>query len=106
MTETNSVPADSSSPADSTSSTDKANNKAADKAIRLDQFLKFCLIVDSGGRAKWLVQNGDVMVNGAVETRRRRQLVAGDVVEVDGQQLSFDDFLATKKSLSDEAASE
>jgi hypothetical protein len=35
-------------------------------------------------QAKLLIQSGDVQVNGAVETRTRRKLVIGDVVEVGG----------------------
>jgi len=47
--------------------------------IHLDQFLKTCGI-STGGQAKLLIQNGDVTVNGQVETRRRRQLKAGDEI--------------------------
>ena len=47
--------------------------------IRLDQFLKTCGI-ETGGQAKLLIQGGEVLVNGEVETRRRRQLRAGDQV--------------------------
>lgn len=53
--------------------------------MKLDQFLKWQNLVDSGGHAKILVQSGEVMVNGEVETRRGRKLQSGDVVEmVDG----------------------
>ncbi|HEY9716964.1 MAG TPA: RNA-binding S4 domain-containing protein [Trichormus sp.] len=55
-------------------------------AIRLDQFLKFHGIVQSGGQAKHLIQNGDVKVNGEVETRRGRKLQSGDAVEALGQK--------------------
>lgn len=48
--------------------------------IRLDQFLKITGIVGTGGQAKLLIQSGEVTVNGEVETRRRRQLHAGDRV--------------------------
>lgn len=54
----------------------------ADDGIRLDQFLKLTGVVGTGGQAKVIVQSGDVAVNGQVETRRRRKLVAGDVVVV------------------------
>jgi ribosome-associated protein len=33
-----------------------------------------------------MIQNGEVKVNGQTETRRRRKLAAGDVVEVGGRQ--------------------
>lgn len=41
-------------------------------------------VVSTGGQAKLLVQDGEVMVNGMVETRRGRKLVNGDQVEVVG----------------------
>jgi ribosome-associated protein len=62
--------------------------------LRLDQFLKLRGIADTGGQAKLLIQNGEVQVNGAVETRRRRKLVVGDVVTVGGIAYSPDEFLS------------
>ncbi|PSN14374.1 RNA-binding protein [filamentous cyanobacterium CCT1] len=53
--------------------------------IKLDQFLKQMQVVGTGGQAKLMIQDGEVQVNGQVETRRGRKLVAGDRVEVDGQ---------------------
>ncbi|MCE5291106.1 MAG: RNA-binding S4 domain-containing protein [Nocardiaceae bacterium] len=50
--------------------------------IRLAQFLKLANLVESGSDAKTVVAAGDVDVNGEVELRRGRQLVAGDVVSV------------------------
>jgi len=58
-----------------------------DEYIKLDQFLKLAQLVQSGGEAKHLIQAGEVLVNGEVETRRGRKLYAGDVVEVAGEQL-------------------
>jgi ribosome-associated protein len=58
-----------------------------DDYIKLDQFLKLAQIVQTGGQAKQLIQSGEVLVNGEVETRRGRKLVPGDVVEVDGEEL-------------------
>lgn len=52
--------------------------------IRLGQFLKVAGMVDTGGEAKMRVQNGEVRVNGEVDTRRGRQLVVGDLVEMAG----------------------
>lgn len=49
-------------------------------AIRLDQFMKLVGLVMSGGEAKYLIQHGDVLVNGAVETRRSTKLQSGDRV--------------------------
>lgn len=61
--------------------------------LRLDQFLKLRRLVDTGGHAKLLIQGGKVRVNGQVETRRRRKLVVGDVVQVAGKAYSPDEFL-------------
>ena len=57
------------------------------ETIRLGQFLKLSNLVDSGSDAKFLLAGGEVSVNGEVETRRGRQLRAGDVVEFDGVEV-------------------
>ena len=49
-------------------------------SIRLDQFLKLTGLVGTGGQAKVAIQAGEILVNGDVETRRRRQLQPGDVI--------------------------
>jgi ribosome-associated protein len=48
--------------------------------IRLGQLLKLADLVDSGGEARDLLEHEQVLVNGERETRRGRQLHAGDVV--------------------------
>ena len=53
--------------------------------IRLGQFLKLADLIDTGGEGKILIASGDVTVNGEVDTRRGRQLRAGDVVAVRGR---------------------
>lgn len=57
----------------------------SDQVIRLGQFLKLANLIDSGAEAKEVIADGLVFVNGDVETRRGRQLVVGDVVELGGQ---------------------
>ena len=54
--------------------------------MKLDQYLKWKGWVFTGGEAKQRIQMGDVRVNGAVETRRGRQLVAGDHVVLDNEE--------------------
>lgn len=49
--------------------------------IRLDSLLKFVGAVDTGGRAKYLIQNGEVSVNGEICTMRGKKLHLGDMVE-------------------------
>lgn len=58
-----------------------------DESIRLGQLLKLAGVVDSGGEARELIVEGQVRVNGEVDTRRGRRLHAGDVVEVVGERL-------------------
>ena len=58
-----------------------------DATIRLGQLLKLAGVVESGGEARELIQDGAVRVNGEVETRRGRQLRAGDLVQAGGERL-------------------
>lgn len=53
--------------------------------IKLDQFLKLVSVVDTGGQAKLLIQDGQVRVNGTIELRRGRKLVNGDRVTTMGE---------------------
>ena len=53
-----------------------------DEVIRLGQFLKLADLAEDGAQARDLIADGEVRVNGEVETRRGRQLVRGDVVSV------------------------
>jgi len=48
--------------------------------IKLQDFLKFCDAVSSGGEAKMLVQDGQVTVNDHIELKRGKKLRNGDVV--------------------------
>ncbi|MBL8815304.1 MAG: RNA-binding S4 domain-containing protein [Planctomyces sp.] len=69
-------------------------SSAKGEPLCLDQFLKLAGIVGSGGQAKMLIQGGEVLVNGAVETRRRRKLSQGDTVEFNGETFSPDPWLS------------
>ena len=55
------------------------------ETIRLQDFLKFCSAVSSGGEAKLCVQDGAVKVNGETELRRGRKLRPGDTVSFAGK---------------------
>ena len=57
------------------------------KTIQLDQFLKLVGLVGTGGQAKVLIQGGEVKLNGEVETRRKKKIKPGDMVELFGQQV-------------------
>lgn len=54
--------------------------------IRLDQFLKWASIAYSGGQAKDLIQDGQILVNDLKETHRGRKLSIGDRVKVFGKE--------------------
>jgi ribosome-associated protein len=55
--------------------------------IRLGQLLKLAGVVGSGGELKPLLETTPVLVNGAPDARRGRQLHPGDVVAVAGEEL-------------------
>ena len=52
--------------------------------IQLDQFLKLAGVVASGGEVKALLAEGMILRNDVPETARRRKLVPGDVITIDG----------------------
>jgi ribosome-associated protein len=58
--------------------------------VRLDDFLKLQGVVGTGGEAKIRIQAGEVQLNGEVETRRRKQLSNGDIVECEGESFVVD----------------
>jgi ribosome-associated protein len=55
--------------------------------VELHKILKFEGLVPSGGVAKLAIESGDVMVNGEVETRKRKKIVAGDIIEFNGEKI-------------------
>ena len=57
--------------------------EVGDRPINLTQVLKLAGCVESGGEAKTLIGEGRVRVNGQVDTRKRRQMARGDVVEIE-----------------------
>lgn len=58
-----------------------------DGMIRLGQLLKLADFVDSGGEVRFFLAEAEITVNGRPENRRGRQLVPGDVVVIDGDEL-------------------
>ena len=55
--------------------------------IRLGQLLKLAGVVGGGGDAKAFLAEQAVLVNGEPDSRRGRQLHAGDVIVVAGEEL-------------------
>ena len=52
-----------------------------DDFIKLGQAIKAAGLVESGVEAKIVIQDGEVKVNGVVETQRGKKLFGGEVVE-------------------------
>ncbi len=65
------------------------------ETITLGQFLKWASIVQTGGEAKVLIQQGLVSVNGKVETQRGKKLKENDIITVEGQG----DFIVKRKTI-------
>ncbi|MDO8862279.1 RNA-binding S4 domain-containing protein [Haliea sp. E1-2-M8] len=57
--------------------------------VELYKILKFEGLVSTGGEAKLLIGDGQVLVNGSVETQRRKKIVDGDVIEFRGERLEI-----------------
>ncbi len=57
--------------------------------VELYKILKFEGLVTTGGEAKLLIGDGQVTVNGEIETRRRKKIVDGDVIEFRGDILQI-----------------
>ena len=55
--------------------------------VELYKILKFEGMVASGGEAKMVIADGMVLVNGEVETRKRKKIVAGDRIDFDGEAI-------------------
>ncbi len=51
--------------------------------IELIQLLKATGLAQTGGHAKWMVDEGEIILNNDVETRKRAKLRSGDVVQFD-----------------------
>lgn len=61
-----------------------------DDFIKLGQALKAAGLVESGVDAKFVIQDGQVKVNGQVDLRRGKKLYAGDVVEFAGKTIKIE----------------
>ena len=61
-----------------------------DEFIKLGQALKAAGFVDSGVEAKEVIQDGIVLVNGEIDTRRGRKLYEGDVVSFENKTIKIE----------------
>ena len=58
-----------------------------DEFIKLGQAIKAAGLVEYGVEAKIVIQDGEVKVNGVVETQRGKKLFGGEVVEYNGSSI-------------------
>ena len=65
----------------------KKEFKIEGEYIELIQLLKVLGIASTGGHAKFIVDEGEVLRNGDMETRKRAKLIPGDIIEVDGNKI-------------------
>ena len=61
--------------------------KIKDDHIKLGQVLKAAGLVGSGVEAKIVIQEGQVKVDGEVDTRRGRKLLGGEIVSFEGEEI-------------------
>jgi len=57
--------------------------------VELYKILKFEGLASSGGEAKSLIDSGQVSVNGAIEKRKRKKIVSGDVIGFMGEEFNI-----------------
>ncbi|MEE4284381.1 MAG: RNA-binding S4 domain-containing protein [Pseudomonadales bacterium] len=57
--------------------------------VELYKILKFEGMVTSGGQAKAVVAAGQVLVNGKVETQKRKKIVSGDTIEFNNEKFGI-----------------
>lgn len=63
--------------------------KLKEDYIKLGQALKAAGLVESGVEAKFVIQDGLVLVNGKIEVQRGKKLIDGDLVEFDSHQIKI-----------------
>jgi ribosome-associated protein len=61
--------------------------KLTEDYIELVKLLKLLRIAQTGGHAKIIVDEGEVLRNGEQEFRKRAKLIKGDVIEVMGETI-------------------
>ena len=64
--------------------------KLRDDFIKLGQAIKAAGLVESGVEAKIVIQDGEVKVNGAVETQRGKKLTGGEIISHNGEEIKIE----------------
>ena len=63
--------------------------KITSEPVELYKILKFEGMVSSGGEAKSVIAEGMVLVNGETETRKRKKIVSGDIIEFNNETIQI-----------------
>lgn len=64
--------------------------KLREEYIKLGQALKAANLAEDGVEAKYAIQDGEVKVNGEMETRRGRKLYDGDLISYNGEEIRIE----------------
>lgn len=75
---------------DSSQSTDVRIVEISKEPVELYKILKFEGMVENGGQGKAVVAAGEVLVNGLVETQKRKKIVSGDTIEFNHEKISIE----------------
>jgi len=57
--------------------------------VELFKILKFEGMVSSGGEAKLVIADGRVLLNGKIETQKRKKIVSGDIIKYDEETIQI-----------------
>jgi len=74
-------------PKNETMNTHNFNLKEDQEYIQLNNLLQYLSIAQTGGHAKILIQNEEVFLNDAIETRIRKKVFSGDVVTLENVEV-------------------
>ncbi len=64
--------------------------KLREEFIKLGQAVKAAGLVESGVEAKLVIQDGQVKVNGNVETQRGKKLFGGEIISFNGEEIKIE----------------
>ncbi len=63
--------------------------KADQEFIQLNNLLQVLQFAQTGGHAKILIKNEEVIVNGEIELQVRKKIRKGDLIKIDGQEINI-----------------
>jgi len=63
--------------------------KADQEFIQLNNLLQLLQFAQTGGHAKILIKNEEIIVNGEIELQIRKKIRKGDLIKIDGQEINI-----------------